>query len=72
MGSWIFFWFLTIMFLLGINLEKFVPSKTEYEERFSNTMKPVLFVLYVFASVIVFYNNELADKFVVEIINFFG
>lgn len=60
------------MFLLGINLEKFVPSKTEYEERFSNTMKPVLFVLYVFASVIVFYNNELADKFVVEIINFFG
>ncbi|EAH6045286.1 hypothetical protein LZX05_08140 [Campylobacter coli] len=72
MASWILFGFITMIFIYGINLEKFVPPKTEYEKRLGYTLKPVLFVFYIFTSIGVFYNKEMANQIVVGIINFFG
>ncbi|HIF9806862.1 TPA: hypothetical protein ACX8VE_001695 [Campylobacter jejuni] len=76
MASWILFGFLTMVFIFGINLEKFIPPKTEYEaeyqERLSYIFKPVIFVAYVFASIGAFYNKEMANQIVAGIINFFG
>ncbi|MBK1973959.1 hypothetical protein JG677_07870 [Campylobacter sp. TTU-622] len=72
MASWILFGVTTMMFIIGINLEKFVPPKTEFEERLGYTLKPVLFILYVTASIGVFYNKEMANQIVAGIINFFG
>ncbi len=72
MGSWILFGFITMVFIYGINLEKFVPPKTEYEERLGCTLKLVLFVFYILASIGIFCNKEMANQIVVEIINFFG
>ncbi|EAI8568725.1 hypothetical protein H2P43_001636 [Campylobacter jejuni] len=72
MASWILFGVTTMMFIVGINLEKFVPPKTEFEERLGYTLKPFLFLFYVFASIGVFYNKEMANQIVAGIINFFG
>lgn len=70
MASWILFGFITMIFIYGINLEKFVPPKTEYEKRLGYTLKPVLFVFYILSSIGVFYNKEMANQIVAGIINF--